>query len=213
MALGLLACLAWTAPARADRELLVQTGEQGQISADALAGFRTGIYGDTAYQGLLGASMRETNVQGQRVTELRAFVAPAFDVFALEKVSLGLAAEFGTRKLGSLGTSFDFAFTPRIGYAIRASDRIAVWPRAGAGYISKLDPSGLSRFSGFVARLDVGLLYRINEVFYVRTAPELGFTFSGHEDPSGNSAGNADTKSLDSSRFEVSLSSSIGVLF
>jgi hypothetical protein len=212
--LVLLLLLTFARGARADRELLVQTGEQGQISADGLAGFRTGLYSDTAYQGLVGASMRETKLLGQSVTELRAYVAPSFDVFAVEKVSVGLAAEFGARKLGPQNAKLDFAFMPRAGYSIRATDRIAVWPRLGLGYVSKLDPSVQRRFSGFVTRIDIGLLYRINEVFYIRTAPELSFTFSGHEDavpsivPSGPSPA-----SVESSRFEVSLSSSVGVFF
>ncbi len=96
---------------------------------------------------LLGISYT-TDIEATRIallsaTGLEAALSPysvpklGFDYFVADRVSLGLAAGFGT--VTNAETLTLFSFNPRVGYAAALSEHVAFWPRAGFSYVHLSD--------------------------------------------------------------------------
>lgn len=185
----------------AQRELLTKAGEAGTIAIDQLSGFRVSSLGGFTYAAPLGftyQSMHTESVAGSPAITQRAttfFVAPSFDVFPIDKLSIGGLVEVawqnpsleltppgGTSTRVDLPATTSFTLLPRIGYMLRIGDRVALWPRVGVGYGSRqvaLSATDKQTTGALLIDLDVGLLYRINEAFYLRVAPQLTLAPTG----------------------------------
>jgi hypothetical protein len=232
---GLLvaAALAGAPGAAQARDLLVAPGTKGQLSFDQISGFRATLLDGFGYSGLLGGRYDRQSVDvrdGKRVvSSLSLWIAPSADYFVIDHLSLGglvevtrtsASVEFpinpNTTQTVDLPTTLSFTILPRVGYMLSPSNRFAIWPRIGAGYFTKQEvdssnnPAASTRaaFSGVIVDLDVGLLYRPTEEFFLRAAPEIAFSVAG----SRSSETNGVKTSVDASFFQAGLSAGIGVL-
>jgi hypothetical protein len=240
-------------PAMAQRELLTRPGQKGQIVLDQISGFRGGVAGIVGRDGELAPTMQYYGPIGfaiQRysqtdpaaaqnsdsVTATTFWLAPSLDVFVIDHLSIGGMVEIAyTSNSGSEATSnsrstnvnlpsnTSFAILPRVGWLFALSNRWAIWPRLGAGYVTSAVGStvapgatvatGGSSIYGFALNLDVGVLFRVNETFFLRLAPELGSIPAG-----GNStqvARGMGTVSVTTSAayLDFSLAGGIGIMF
>jgi hypothetical protein len=169
------------------------------------------------------------------VTATTFWLAPSADVFVIDHLSVGGMVQIAyTSQSGSVPTSnsqstsetlpsnFSFAIMPRIGWMFALSDRWAFWPRLSLGYVSNAvgsvpnangpgtSVSGSSVY-GLAIDLDAGLLFRVNETFFVRLAPEFGVIPGA-----GNSTTNLATSqsvTTGATYLEFTLSGGIGVMF
>lgn len=189
--LGLLSSVAHAA----QRELLTQAGEAGTLAIDQLSGFRMSSLGGFSYAAPVGVTYQSLHTEGvgggpavtQKATTF--FLAPAFDVFVLDQLSIGALVEFAwqngsveltppgaaTAKL-DLPATTSFTLLPRVGYVFHIGDRVALWPRLGVGYGSRqvvMTAADKATTGALLLDVDLGLLYRINEAFYLRLAPQL----------------------------------------
>ncbi len=178
----------------AQRELLTQAGEQGTIAIDQVSGFRISSLGGFSYAGPVGITYQSLHADSmggapaitQKTTTF--FLAPSFDVFVFDRFSIGALTEFAWQNSsveltppGAAASKLDlpattsFTLLPRLGYVFRVGDRVALWPRLGVGYGARQEVVGASKVStgALLLDVDVGLLYRIDETFYLRLAPQL----------------------------------------
>lgn len=185
----------------AQRELLTKAGEAGTIAIDQLSGFRISSLGGFSYAAPVGVTYQSMHTEGvaggpavtQKATTF--FLAPAFDVFVIDQLSIGALVEFAwqntsveltppgaaTAKL-DLPATTSFTLLPRVGYVFHVGDRVAIWPRLGVGYGSRqVVTTGTDKTTqgALLLDVDVGLLYRINETFYLRLAPQLTLSPTG----------------------------------
>lgn len=211
VAMGLVSFLSVRAHA-ADRELLTKAGESGTLAFDQLAGFRMTSANGFGFSGPLGFTYQSSHIDaGGGLSAIRSsattfFVAPALDVFVLDRLSIGGAVQFQWQQQSvelQPGGAFDlpstlgFHILPRVGYLFRIGDRVALWPRIGAGYTTSqvATAPGVKRTSsGLLLEADIGLLYRVNEVFFLRLAPAL--TLSPLGDTTINSGASRSTTFL-----------------
>jgi hypothetical protein len=113
-----------------------------------------------------------------------------------------------------LPSNTSFSIMPRVGWMFALSNRWAIWPRVSMGYASNaigaVNGLGGSSVYGFAIDLDAAVLFRVNETFFFRLAPELGWIPAG-----GNStnvlANQSSTRSAD--YVEFSLAGGVGVMF
>ncbi|HVJ92331.1 MAG TPA: hypothetical protein VM580_21170, partial [Labilithrix sp.] len=129
------------------------------------------------------------------MTTTSLWLAPSADIFVTEHLSVGGlieishtwgAAEGGGKRL-ELPSTTSMTFLPRVGFYVPFNDRIGLWPRAGFGYASVESVSFLSTgsaptretFSAMILDVDLSLVYRFGETFFLRTGPELGVTLGG----------------------------------
>ena len=183
------------------RELLTEAGEAGTLAIDQLSGFRISSLGGFGYASPLGFTYQSMHTEGvaggpavtQRATTF--FVAPSFDVFVLDQLSIGGLAEVAWQNTSveltpgagpttkvDLPATTSFTLLPRLGYLLRVGDRIALWPRVGVGYGSRqsaLSTTDKSTTGALLVDVDVGLLYRVNETFYLRFAPQITLAPTG----------------------------------
>lgn len=185
-----LLCLSASASA-ADRELLTKAGEAGTLAFDQLAGFRMTNANGFGFAGPLGFTYQSSNIDAgagfpsatQRATTL--FVAPSLDVFVAEQFSVGGTVQFQWQNQSlelepggkvDLPATLGFSIVPRLGYLFRIGDRIGIWPRLGAGYSTSqvaTGPGSKATSNALLLEADVGFVYRVNEVFFLRLAPAL----------------------------------------
>lgn len=184
----------------AQRELLTKAGEQGTIAIDQISGFRVSSLGGFSYAAPVGVTYQSLHTEGvgggPAVTQKSTtfFLAPSFDVFAFDKFSIGALVELAWQNAsveltppGGAATKLDvpattsFTLLPRLGYLFRVGDRVAIWPRLGVGYGSRQEAVGTTKVStgALLLDVDVGLLYRINETFYLRLAPQITLAPTG----------------------------------
>ena len=216
-----------TSARAAQRELLTQAGEAGTLALDQLSGFRTSSAGGFGYAAPLGFGFQSLHAEGvaggpavtQRVTTF--YVAPSLDVFVLDRFSVGGLVEFawqnqsleltppgGASTKTGLAATTSFTVLPRIGYLIPLGDRVAIWPRLGVGYGSlqtPIDAVGKVTTGSLLVDVDVGLLYRIDETFFLRIAPELTLSPTGSR--KGPAAGGG---TLSAGTTSVAFSSTVG---
>jgi hypothetical protein len=80
------------------------------------------------------------------------------------------------------------------------ADRWALWPRAGLGYTVRtvaeptvangggVQTNSTDSFSGFVVDLDASLVFRVNQMFFLRATPEVTFVPGSHTLTTGNTS-------------------------
>lgn len=187
-------------PARAaDRELIVPFHEGGHLVLDQLSGMRLSTGTGVSYAGPIGFAHRAEKIEGISELDTNTYwLAPSADVFVLDHFSVGGLVEIAhTTSSGKFaGQSFDMpgrtamAFVPRIGFYAAFTDRLGLWPRIGVGWTSKesayLTPTtgagtavATETFRAMVIDLDLSLVYRFNETFFMRMGPQVGLTFGG----------------------------------
>ena len=219
--------------ARADRELLDPLGGRSTLVLDQVSGFRVSSVGGINFAGPFGFSFQRLDLggfQGAPSTVYRftnVWFSPSADYFLFDHFSVG-----GTIELTNTSTSVDFtdaslvrrnqdlpnltnlAFIPRIGVLISVTDRFGIWPRLGFGYGSRQfnegDPPNTVRNSINFALLegDVGVVYRLSEMFFVRVAPEFTVALGGSRSrPRGNA-----TDEAKATIWQISLVTGIGVM-
>lgn len=223
--------------ASAQRSLMTPLGGRGQLALDQLGGFRIGaVSGGVSYAGPLGFSAQRysaadyNNGRSTVYNYTTFWLAPAADYFVIDHLSIGGLLELastsgsvdvpinatGATQNFNLPTTTNFTLLPRIGYMISlANDRFGIWPRGGLGYASRQVASGnvnnsnKETFGSVIASVDVGFLFRVNETFFLRAAPEMTFSLGGSHS-STNAAGNS--VSANASFFQFGIVTGIGVL-
>ena len=198
----LLSFFFWAKPAKAERELIVPFHEGGHVVIDQLAGLRLSATNGFSYAGPLGVAFQSTKLDalapGAAATEIKTttlWLAPSADVFVTDHLSVGglveVAHSFGSVRSGEenaqLPGTTSMTFLPRIGFYANFGDRLGLWPRAGVGYsrvesarfVSTGSPAVRESFRAMVLDLDLALVYRFNETFFMRGGPELGITLGG----------------------------------
>lgn len=195
------ALFASTSAHAAQRELLTKAGEAGTVAIDQLSGFRMSSLGGFSYAAPVGVTYQSLHTEGigggpavtQKTTTL--FLAPAFDVFVTDGISVGGLVELAWQNTSAsvtppgaasfkvdLPATTSFTLLPRLGYLLRFGDRVALWPRLGVGYGSRQVVTAAAEKATTGALLldvDVGLLYRVNETFYLRFAPQITLSPTG----------------------------------
>jgi len=204
----------WTQAVRAERELIVPFHEGGHVVLDQLTGLRVHSTSGFAYAGPVGLAFRSSKADsvvpgapGSETSTTTIWFAPAADVFVTDHLSVGGlieiahtwgAIEGGGRRVELPGTT-SMTFLPRVGFYVPLSDRIGIWPRAGLGWSSVESVSFLSTgsapsretFRSMILDVDLSLVYRFGETFFMRGGPEVGVTLGGRQttETGGTSAG------------------------
>ena len=108
-------------------------GKQGSVSlgAERLFGLSHASDGGASITtiSLIGSSGNELSVAPYGVPRI------GFDYFVLDGLSLGLGAEFANISPENASSVTILGLNPRVGYAVRASDVLSLWPRAGISYV------------------------------------------------------------------------------
>lgn len=181
--------------ARAERELIVPFHEGGHVVLDQLAGLRLSTSG-LSYAAPMGMVVRSSN--DASITHV--WLAPSADVFVTDHLSVGARVdvdhawghvETGGKKLDLPGAT-SMTFLPRVGFYAPFSDRLGLWLRAGVGYTRTQEASFASAggvpttttFRAMALEVDLSVVYRFNETFFMKGGPELGLTLGGREESS-----------------------------
>ena len=209
-------------------------GARGQLAIDQISGFRVSTDGSLSYYGPLGFSTRSYDAgslvpnRGDTTLHYTTFwLAPSADYFVIDNLSVGGLLELSTTSSSidfptgngatqniSQPTTTNVTILPRVGYLIGLSNRFAIWPRGGLGYISRqsvnpsVDPANATKdsFGSFIMDVDVGFLFRLSNTFFIKAAPELTFSLGGsHSVEEANV-----TRSANASIFQFGLVSGIG---
>jgi hypothetical protein len=224
----------FTHTAHAQRDVGTPLGGRGTLSIDQLSGFRMSAIGGNGYgvgySGIIGFSTQSVAQDqpggGTTTGHYTSFwIAPSADYFVIDHLSIGGLLEVATTSANrdqlapgnttvnvGLPTQTSITFLPRIGWMFAVSDRFGIWPRLGLGYGSHSEALGTQTsdtFSSFLLDLDVGFLYRINENWFIKGAPEITFASGSDSAPIGNNA----TVSVHESVFQFGLVGGIGVMF
>lgn len=216
--LRLVAALAllffWPRSARSERELIVPFHEGGHVVLDQLSGLRLDATSGVAYAGPAGIASRSTRSDAlapggpaSETSTTSIWLAPSADVFVTDHLSVGGrveiartwgAIEGGGRRLELPGTT-SMTFLARVGFFVPFGDRVGLWPRAGVGWCSVESVSFVSTggaptrdtFRAMLLDVDLSLVYRFGETFFMRAGPEVGVTLGGRQTSvtAGSSAG------------------------
>lgn len=134
--------LSSSAPARADDGS--SFGGQGSVS---LAAER--LFGVHHAAPSSGSSITTFSLLGG--SGLEAVAAPysipriGFDYFAVGGLTVGVGAELAVASPENGSSTTILGVNPRLGYALRASDIVSFWPRAGISYV-RLSERGTSAY-------------------------------------------------------------------
>lgn len=192
----------WSRPAVAERELIVPFHEGGHLVLDQLSGLRVTPTNGFGYAGPVGIGFRSEKsdaiVPGGPTSETSTtslWLAPSADVFVTDHLSVGGLVEVahtwgaveGSGRRLELPGATSLTFLPRVGFYVPFSDRIGIWPRAGVGWSSVESVSFLSTgsvpvretFRAMLLDVDLSLVYRFGETFFMRAGPEVGVTLGG----------------------------------
>jgi hypothetical protein len=208
-----LSTLLSTRSAFADRELIVPFHEGGHVVFDQLAGLRLDPVNGVTYAGPAGVAFHDSKADafapGAPASEVKTttfWFAPSADVFVTDHLSVGgvieVAHASGTMSAGGVETDLPgtttLMFLPRIGFYAPFGDRFGLWPRVAFGWSSVDSVSFASAggapvrdtFHSMVLDVDLSLVYRLNETFFVKTGAEVGVTLGGRhaEDIAGTSS-------------------------
>jgi hypothetical protein len=188
--------------ARAERELIVPFHEGGHIVLDQLSGMRINPANGFSYAGAAGIALRSTRsdsvVPGGPASETSTttlWLAPSADVFVTDHLSVGGLVEVahtwgaveGTGRRLELPGATSMTFLPRVGFYVPFGDRLGLWPRAGVGWTST-ESASFTSTGGAVTRetlramvldVDLSLVYRFGETFFMKAGPEIGVTLNG----------------------------------
>ncbi len=197
-----LLVVTWARPARAERELIVPFHEGGHLVLDQLSGLRVDPNSGFAYAGPVGIAFRSEKADAitpgaasSEASTTSLWLAPSADVFVTDHLSLGGrieiahtwgAVEGGGRRI-ELPSTTSLTFLPRVGFYVPFTDRIGLWPRAGLGWSSVDSVSFVSTggapvretFRAMILDVDLSLVYRFGETFFMRAGPEIGVTLGG----------------------------------
>jgi hypothetical protein len=218
-------------------DLTSTMGARGQLSIDQISGFRVGTDGGLTYYGPIGFSARSYNAgslqpnRGDTTFHYTTFwLAPSADYFIIDNLSVGGLLELSTTSSSvdfptgngatqnvSQPTTTSITILPRAGYLIGLSDRFAIWPRGGLGYISRqavnpsIDPARATKdsFGSFIMDIDVGFLFRLSDTLYLKAAPELTFSLGGSHSVEDANV----TRSASASIFQFAMVSGVGGFF
>lgn len=200
-ALAFLVIALWSGDAAAERELIVPFHEGGHLVLDQLSGLRIQPANGFAYAGPVGIAFRSTKSDAltpggapSETSTTSLWLAPSADIFVTDHVSVGGlieihhtwgAVEGGGQRLELPGATA-MTFLPRVGFYVPFTDRIGIWPRAGVGWSSTESVSFTSgsapvreTFRAMLLDIDLSLVYRFGETFFMRAGPELGLTLGG----------------------------------
>lgn len=206
--------VSWSRRASAERELIVPFHEGGHLVLDQLSGLRVRPADGFSYAGPAGIAFRSEKAgaltpggSSSETSTTSVWLAPSADVFVTDHLSLGGrleighswgAIEGGERRLELPGTT-SMTILPRVGFYVPFTDRIGLWPRAAVGYTSVESVSFLSTGSApatdtvraMILDVDLSLVYRFGETFFLRAGPDVGVTFGGRlaSEQDGSSAG------------------------
>lgn len=193
-----------TRRAAAERELIVPFDEGGHLVLDQLAGMRVSPTG-TSLAGAGGIATRtektDASTPGGASGELSSTsvrLSPSADVFVTEHLSVGGlvsvehawgAVESGGQRL-ELPAATSMTFLPRVGFFVGFGDRLGLWPRAGFGWTSHESLSFVSSGSAvthetlraMLLEVDLALVYRFGETFFMRAGPEVDLTLGGRRE-------------------------------
>jgi hypothetical protein len=200
------------APAARAEEPPALFGARGQVALDDIVGLSGGgsrygypltlplALGTVSYgfSGVLGYSRNATgpsptNLDGSQGTASTVWMAPSFDVFVRDRLSIGgaVSASYGWGERTTIvsplqtqhmeGRGYAYAIVPRIGYAIPFGPSFALWPRLGLGltggstnYASNMAGGDFrSESHTFIADIELGLVARVHRYIYVRASPDL----------------------------------------
>jgi hypothetical protein len=201
-------------PARADRELIVPFHEGGHIVFDQLAGLRLDPVNGVGYAGPIGIAFHKEKAEaftpganGSELATTTFWIAPSADVFVTDHLSVGgfvqVAHTSGTAKSGAqqidLPGTTTLMFMPRVGFYAPFSDRLGLWPRLAFGWSSvdsvQFASAGgapvTDTFRSMVLDVDLSLVYRLNETFFLKTGPEIGLTIGGRHTQEQNGTSSA----------------------
>lgn len=191
-----------TSPARAERELIVPFHEDGHLVLDQLSGLRIAPSSGTSYAGPAGIAFRSERTDSltpggaaSETSTTSLWLAPSADVFITDHLSIGGlvevthtwgAVEGGGQRVELPGAT-SMTFLPRVGFYVSFTDRLGLWPRAGIGWSSAESVSFLSSgsvpsretFRAMILDLDLSLVYRFAETFFMRAGAEIGVTLGG----------------------------------
>lgn len=195
--------------ARAERELIVPFDEAGHCVLDNLAGLRVDGESGASYEGAIGVASRTTKEDSftpggpsSEATQTSLWFAPSADVFVAEHFSVGArieiahawgAVEGGGQRVELPGAT-SMTFLPRIGFHIPINDRIGIWPRIGFGYTNVESASFASTgsavqtetFHAMLLDVNLSVVYRFGETFFLRAGPEVGLTIGGRREVESN---------------------------
>jgi hypothetical protein len=203
----LFALFAWAPFVRAERELIVPFHEGGHLVVDQLCGVRVGGAGDAAYAGIAGVASRTTNAasledkDGLRpsveTSLTRLWLAPSVDVFVTEHLSVGGRFEVSHAWgfVERAGTNVEVppltsvTLLPRVGFYAPLADRLGLWPRVAIGYTTDESVAWGSSEVGarkastraMLLELEVAVVVRMTETFFLRAGPELSATLGGRQ--------------------------------
>jgi hypothetical protein len=201
----------YTRTAHAERELIVPFHEGGHLVLDQLSGLRVRPADGFSYAGPAGVAFRSEKSDSltpggpsSETSTTSLWLAPSADIFVTDHLSLGGlieightwgAIEGGGQRLELPGTT-SMTFLPRVGFYVPFTDRIGLWPRAGVGYSSVESVSFVSTgsvpirdtFRAMVLDVDLSLVYRFGETFFMRAGPEVGVTLGGRHTTESNGA-------------------------
>jgi len=204
LAAAIVASLAlfWSRLAFAERELIVPFHEGGHLVLDQLSGLRVSPTNGFGYAGPIGIASRSEKMDAitpggpaSEASTTSLWLAPSADVFVTDHLSVGGrievahtwgAVEGGGQRLELPGAT-SLTFLPRVGFYVPFSDRIGIWPRAGLGWSSVESVSFVSSggaptretFRAMILDVDLSLVYRFGETFFMRAGPEIGVTLGG----------------------------------
>lgn len=199
LALSLAAVSVLTTSVAFADPLETEAGAKGTLAIDQLSGFRASTADGIGYAGPIGFGISRTavdTVTGTVTTtsatkRTRFWIAPSVDYFVIDHLSVGGLIEIAhtattadtttatTSTSVSLPGATNVTILPRVGYLIPVSDRIAIWPRAGIGFLSLQQAFGsaagtaVATTSGAVIDIDASFIFRLTNNVYLKAAPDF----------------------------------------
>ncbi len=184
----------------------VRTGGLGFLSVVSPASGSFGPVGPPAISGLIGYERNTVELppEGRTTMTINSFaVAPSFDVFVGNRISLGLTAGFGygwgdvqyPPEQGfprEMGKSMTFGIAPRVGYVVPLGAGFYLWPRVGGGFTYtraetfnevqggeplRTSVTGGTRWSGGA---DVGVIFRPTRHLFFNATPEIAVQYGSN---------------------------------
>jgi len=162
------------------------------------------------------------------------WIAPSADFFVIDHLSIGGLVQVattsgstdlttnGVTQTNSLDSITTFTFLPRVGWLFALGDRWGIWPRGGLGFTSVGVPANISGITpppggtvtsanvhGLVLDVDCGFIFRVNETFFLRAAPEFGWLPAGAHTVNFSNGGST---SFNASYWQFTGTFGIGVL-
>ena len=218
-AVAALVILTTTRAAHAERDLIVPFHESGHLVLDQLSGLRVNGAG-FGYAGPAGIAFltqkSDALVAGGASSETSLtslWLAPSADMFVTDHLSVGGRIEIGhtwgavTAPGGQrleLPGATSMSFMPRVGFYVPVTDRIGVWPRAAFGwssvetasYVSTGSPVVRETFRSLALDVDLSVIYRFGETFFMKAGPEVGVTLGGRRTEESNGVSSGAGKSV-----------------